>query len=265
MTRSVRVRASSLAELFDCPARWEAKHIHGKYMPSTSKALLGTAIHKSTAVYDQSVLDGSGVTVHEAAGAAVDAIHHPEEDVLWEDQSPQDLENIAVALHGKYCHDIAPQQTYRVVEAQCDALEITDLGIVLTGTTDRIRETEMGLGIVDLKSGKTMVRKNGTIETKGHTFQLGIYELLGEKASGLPITDFAQIVGFNTAKTDAAQRVATAEIAGAREVLLGNDIQPGVLKQAADMIHSGIFHGNPKSMMCGEKYCPVYKTCFYRK
>ena len=39
----------------------------------------------------------------------------------------------ALALHRRYCADIAPQQTYRAVEATCEALTISDLGITLTG------------------------------------------------------------------------------------------------------------------------------------
>lgn len=51
------IRASALSDFFDCAARAEAKHLLGRKMPSSPKALLGTAIHKSTAVYDQSKLD----------------------------------------------------------------------------------------------------------------------------------------------------------------------------------------------------------------
>ena len=74
----VSIRASSLPEAFDCPARFEAKHLLGMRSPRSGKALLGTAIHASTAVYDRSRLEQSGITVDEAAAAAVDAIHHPQ-------------------------------------------------------------------------------------------------------------------------------------------------------------------------------------------
>lgn len=266
MNEPVVIRASSLPQLFDCPARWSAIHLEGKRMPTNSKAMLGKAVHASTAVYDQSTIDGAGITINEAAAAAVDAIHKPDEEVDWEEEDPCDAEKIAVSLHGKYCTVIAPMQTYRAVEIKCDRLEITDLGIALTGTTDRVYEdADGGLGIGDVKTGKAAVAADGTVNTKGHAYQMGVYELLAEKGSGLPITASAKIFGLNTAKTSASQRVATGEIAGARDVLLGDEDSPGILQMGAKLIHSGDFYGNPKSMLCHGRYCPVYLACKFRK
>lgn len=261
----ITIRASSLGRLFDCPAAWAATHIEGKRVPSNGKAMLGKAVHASTAVFDQSAIYGKGITIDEAAAAAVDTIHRPDEDVQWEDDSPQDAEKIAIALHVKYCQQIAPMQQYRAVEIQCEKLEITDLGIALTGTTDRVRETADGLAICDLKTGKAAVGSDGTVKTAGHAYQMGVYELLAEHASGVPITGAAQIIGMNTAKTPASQRVGTGEISGARSVLLGDGESPGILEHAARIIHSGNFWGNPKSMMCHERYCAAFPTCKFRK
>ena len=263
--RIITIRASSLGRLFDCPASWAATHIDGKRTPSNGKAMLGKAVHASTAVFDQSVIDGSGITIDEAAAAAVDTINKPDEEVCWEDDSPSDAEKIAISLHAKYCGQIAPAQTYRAVEVRCDSLVISDLGIALTGTTDRIRETDDGLSIVDLKTGKAAVGSDGLVKTAGHAFQLGVYELLAEQASGLPIRGPAQIIGMNTAKTPASQRVGTGEISGARDVLLGDGETPGILEYASQIIHSGNFYGNPKSMMCNPRYCAAYATCKFRK
>lgn len=265
MSNIVTIRASSLSSLFDCPARWAATHIDGKTMPSNGKATLGRAVHASTAVYDQSVLDGSGITINEAAAAAVDTIHKSDEEVDWDEESPNEAEKIAVSLHSKYCTIIAPKQNYKAVEIKCDSLEITDLGIALTGTTDRVRETDDGLSICDLKTGKQAVGTDGTVKTSGHAYQMGVYELLAENASGLSITGGAQIIGMNTAKTDAGQRIGTGEIIGARQVLLGDEESPGILQMASKLIHGGNFWGNPKSMLCHEKYCPIFSTCKYRK
>lgn len=263
----VVIRASALSDFFDCPARAEAKHLLGKRCASSGKALLGKAIHKSTAVYDRAVLEGSGITVDEAAAAAVDTIHRPEEEThLDEDESAQELESIAVALHKRYCTEIAPSQEYAAVEIECERLEITDLGIALTGTTDRVRRGGEGFGISDLKSGKTAVRADGRVETKGHAYQLGVYELLAETASGIPITEPAQIIGLQTGKTERGQRVAVSgPVTGARDVLIGDQDGPGILEAVAHMIASGVFPGNPRSMLCGEKYCPIYSTCKFRK
>lgn len=265
--RIVTIRASALSDFLDCPARAEAKHLLGMRSPSNGKAALGTAIHKSTAMYDQSELTGEGLTVDETAAAAVDALRKPDEDVAWaEDESPGEAEKVAVALHRKYCHEIAPTQDYAAVEVKCERLEITDIGIALQGTTDRIRKTEDGgFGITDVKTGKAAVNAAGKVRISGHTYQLGVYELLAERASGLPITGPAQIVGLNTAKTDKAQRVGTGEVHGARDVLVGDQDSPGVLEAVARMIHGGNFFGNPRSMMCHDKYCPIYNRCKFRK
>lgn len=265
MKESIVIRASSLSTLFDCPARWAAVHIDGKRMPSNGKATLGRAVHASTAVYDQSKLDGSGISIDEAAAAAVDAIHKPDEDVVWDDDSPIDAERIALSLHSKYCHEIAPIQNYKAVEVECERLDITDIGIALTGTTDRVRETEDGFSICDIKTGKQAVGADGNVKTAGHAYQMGVYELLAEHGSGLPIRGAAQIIGLTTAKTEKSQRVGTGEISGAREVLLGDDESPGVLQMASRLVHGGDFWGNPKSMLCHNSYCPIYSTCKFRK
>ena len=267
---NVAVRASSLPGLFDCPARWEATHIRGLRMPTSDKAALGKAVHASTAVFDQSNLDGSGITAEEAKAAAVDAIHHPDEETVWEEMTPTEAESIALGLHAKYCATVAQEQTYAAVEVTCNALEISDLGLVLTGTTDRIRKVTDDLGrtrygISDLKTGKTAVGTDGIAKTQGHAFQLGVYELLAQAASGVPITAPAQIIGMNTAKTEKSQRIGIGEVDRAREVLLGDGEVPGVLENASRLIHSGMFFGNPRSMLCNARYCPIFNTCQFRK
>ncbi len=261
----VTIRASALSDFLDCPARAEAKHLRGLRTPSSAASVLGTAIHKSTALYDASVIAGQGITIDEAAGAAVDAIHKPDDDVQWDDESPKSAEAVAVALHKLYCTEIAPTQEYAAVEVLCERLEILDLGIALTGTTDRVRRVADGFGIGDLKTGKRAVGADGAVETKGHAYQLGVYELLAERASGLPITEGAQIVGLQTGKTERGRRVGiSAPVVGARDVLIGDEDSPGVLETVARMIQSGAFPGNPRSMLCGERYCPIYKTCKFR-
>lgn len=263
---TTRVRASSLAELFDCPARWAAKQLDGKRMPMSSKAALGKAIHASTGAFDAARVLGSPITADEAAAAAVDALQRPDEDVDWDEDSPQKAEGIALALHGKYCKDIAPQQDYAAVEARCESLVISDLGIELTGTIDRVYRAEDGsLGISDIKTGKTAVDARGTVKTQGHGLQLATYELLAEVAIQQPIAAPARIIGMQTGVTDKAQRIAIGEIDSPRDTLIGTPDAPGALQHAARFIQSGLFYGNPRSQLCGEKYCPVHAACIYRK
>jgi len=265
MPRMITIRASSLSELFDCPARWESKHIHGKFIPKSGAAQLGTAVHAGAAVFDSSVLLDTGVTVDEAAGAVVDAIHKPEYDVFWDDEKPSDAEKIALSLHKKYCTEISPKQSYAAVEVACDRLEITDLGIALTGTVDRVHKYDDGYGICDIKTGKQVVSVANTVNIKGNAYQLGVYELLADVASGLPISQPAKIIGLNTAKTEAAQRTAIGEVSGARDILMGDENRTGVLEIASRFMKSGSFYGNPRSMLCHEKFCPIFNTCNFRR
>lgn len=263
---TVVVRASSLPELFDCSARWESKHINGLRLPSSGNAVLGKAVHAGTALYDSKILEGSPITSDDAAGAVVDAIHSPDEEVLWGEDKPQEAEGIALALHGLYCRQIAPEQNYAAVEATCDRLEITDIGIALTGTVDRVVLTPEGLhGIADIKTGKTAVSADGTVKTQGHAAQMAVYELLAEHSSGVPIDAPAQIIGLQVAKTDKGRRAGIGEISGGRELLLGTEESPGLLQHAAAILKSGMFPGNPRSMMCDKKYCPLFERCKWRK
>lgn len=275
----VTVRASALPDFLDCGARAEAKHLLKKYSPGNPKALLGTALHRSTAVYDQSRIDGAGVTADEAAGAAVDAIHKPKEEVAYtdDDMTANEIESIAVSLHHMYCQQIAPFQTYSHVEVYCERVEITDIGLILTGTTDRVRVVEhvpngyeaqddtKRFGISDVKSGGTAVSAAGQVNTKGHTYQLGVYEILAEQALGIPITQPAEIIGAQTGKTERGQRIAKGFIDRPRDVLIGEPDSPGVLEIVANMIHRGVFVGNPRSILCHTRYCPIYNTCKFRK
>lgn len=265
MQRIIPIRASSLAELFDCPARWEAKNLLGMRMPSSGAARLGTAIHAGTAAFDQAKLDGSPITPDDAAGELVKTLHDTTEEVDWDEARPQDVERIALALHTRYCAEIAPHQDYVAVELTCERMEISDLGIALTGTTDRVRRVASGeLGIADLKSGARAVGADGMVATAGHGPQMGVYEILAQHAIGQPITAPAQIVGLQTGKTAVAQRVGTGEITGARDALVGTDDSPGLLQHASRLLHSGSFYANPKSVLCSGKYCPRHSTCKFK-
>lgn len=260
------VRASSLPEMFDCPARWEAKHILKLRMPSSGNAVLGKAVHAGTALYDSKVLEGNPISPDDAAGVVVDAIHKPDEDVEWGEDRPHEAEGIALALHGMYCRQIAPHQNYVAVEAACECLEITDIGIALTGTTDRVVLTPGGRhGIADIKTGKSAVGADGTVKTQGHAAQMAVYELLAEHSTGMPIDAPSMIIGLQVAKTDKGRRAGIGTIIGGRELLLGDGETPGLLEHAAGILKTGNFHGNPKSMMCHEKYCPAHGRCKWRK
>lgn len=259
------IRASSWPSLFDCSLRWYFGSVLGMRLPASGKARLGTALHRSTAVYDTAAIASDAPDLDAACAAVVETIEAPNEDVQWDDDlRPDAAIGIGIALTKKYAEKIAPHQHYRAVEVDCNGLDIrTDDGIVrLVGTTDRVRVTDDGReGISDIKSGRTAVSADGRANTKGHHLQTGIYRLMAENALGRPLDAPDQIIGLNTAKTDAAQRVAVGEIRDSRRPLVGDEDTPGLIELAARMLRSGIFPPNPKSTMCSAKYCAGYHKC----
>lgn len=265
MRECIKIRASSLSELMDCPARWEAKHLLKMHMLTSGAAYLGTAVHAGAAAYDQARLDGDPISVDDAAGAVVDVLYSKDEEVDWDDSNPSDAEKIAIPLHKLYCERIAPQQEYAAVEALCQNITFTDLGITLTGTIDRIRATEDGFGVADIKTGKTAVDTDGNVKTKSHAAQVAVYELLASQELGVDMELPAQIIGLNAAKTDKGRRAGIGEIPNAREILVGDGEKLGLLEIAANIVHSGTFYGNPRSQLCTPKYCPAYGTCRWRR
>lgn len=262
-TRIVPVRASSFGTLLDCAHRWEAEHLLGMKTKPRARTQLGTALHASTAVFDNSRIKNAGITPDEAAGVFVDELLYPEQDVDWTDENKDKLEKIGLELHSQYCNTVSPKYEFRSVELDVGALDIEVGGIImrLTGTMDRSRIRKgAGLGVNDLKTGKRAVTK-GRASTKGHAAQLGIYELLAERALAEPVTEPARIIGMQTSGNP---HIGEGDIAGARGQLIGNDEQPGILEMAALYLKSGLFPPNPRSQLCGEKYCARWQTCRFR-
>jgi hypothetical protein len=93
-------------------------------------------------------------------------------------------------------------------------------------------------------------------------------EVFKDKA-GSPVDLLANLADDNTAFLHGLQRIhaiaVSSPVDGARDVLIGEPDSPGVLEIVSRMIHSGTFPGNPRSMLCHEKYCPIYGTCKFRK
>lgn len=267
MTEIVTIRASSLGLLFDCPAMWKAIYIDGKVRPSSGAAYLGTSVHRATGVFDQSRIDESGLTVDDAAGAFVDTLHHPDEEVKWEpDLSVKQAEQSEVLLTTRYCRELSPTMHFGAVEMQCDHLDI-DVGdglmLRFTGTLDRIYEAEERAGIADIKTGKRAVGA-GKVTVDKHIYQLGAYELMrrmGEITTALELSLPAQIIGLQTAGN---HEIAVGKVATPSRILTGDEHHVGLIEHAARLIKAEAWFGNPRSILCSERYCPVFHDCFWR-
>lgn len=84
-TKIIPIRASSLSDLFDCPARWEAKNLLNKRMPAGARTRLGTAIHEAVTQWDHMHLIGETISTEECSEILHQQIWQPNEEVDWAD------------------------------------------------------------------------------------------------------------------------------------------------------------------------------------
>ncbi len=272
MTKNFKIRASSFGSLFDCAYKFEGIHLLGMRSPSSARAHLGTSIHHGTAVFDSAKIfntDDEPVTAMDACNEFLRVIRHPEYDVAWRgaDIGQTEAERIGLTLVNRYCQEVSPNYDFLAVEMTTVPLVI-DCGngvtVTLTGSLDRARIARRhggGIGISDIKTGKT-ASKDGVAKTKGHKAQLGTYELLFEHSTGgeYPITEPAEIIGLSTGKTP---DVGTGLVHNAKDLLLGDDRNPGYIKLASEIFRTGLFTPNPQSGLCSKNYCPRYMSCCY--
>ncbi len=261
---SYRVRASSIAGFFSCPAQWAHNNLGGERLPSTPPAVIGSAVHKSTAAFDSSRLDNNKarwLTADDTAEVLLQYIKDPGEEVDWTGSNIEKAATIALGVHTRYCHEVAPTHTYQHVEETLDNLAIQwdemDIEIVLTGTLDRSYIKDGKYGIADLKTGAVACSQN----TGKHKAQLGAYELLAEQKLGIIIEQPGELIQLQTSSN---YKVAVQQVDNARIALLGDDHNIGMLTHIARALKSGDFWGNPSSWLCSQKYCGAWEHCIYR-
>lgn len=284
------IRASSLPGLFDCPARWLAQNVEGRRTRTTGPAHLGTSLHHATGRFDQSRIEDSVILVEDAVDIFIDRVKNPTEEdgeVVWEQDMPkQKAVDVGVALTIDYCERISFNYHFSGVELKLNPMTIDvqqeGVKITLTGTTDRVRSSttessswwekddgdglETKFGICDVKSGKRVIDSQGRIAIDKHVAQLGQYELLQLMTRtdyGYNFTLPAEVIALPTSGTH--RQIAVAQVETPSRLLLGDETHPmGLLHAAAKMARAELFPGNPRSMLCSEKYCPAYRTCWWR-
>lgn len=260
------VRASSWGQLFDCAYAWEWTHILGHYSPAGVRALLGISLHRSTATYDQGIIDRAGATIDDAASVLVDTLQSPDFEVDYgqDDFTVRQAVPIGMQLLSKYCLEISPRFTYAAVEMKTKPLDI-DCGsgvvIRLTGTMDRSRTIIQSdkLRVGDLKSGARAVQQCAA-NTAGYGAQIGTYCLLTQHTTGKPVDTTSEIIGM---KTSGKPDIAIGEIEGAAQMMVGTDKIHGLIEIAASMFRTGLFPPNPSSIFCSKKYCGRWDSCPY--
>jgi len=261
---SYRVRASGIAGFFSCPSKWANDHLGGTILPSTPPAVIGSAVHKSTAEFDRSRLDENKarwLTADDTAEVLLEYLKHPPEEVDWTGSNIEKAATTALGVHTRYCHEVAPTHTYQLVEQTMDNLTIAweelAIEIVLTGTLDRSYIKDGLIGVADLKTGAVACSQN----TGKHKAQLGAYELLAAEKLGIIIEQPGELIQLQTSSN---YKVAVQQVHNARIALLGDDNNLGMLTHIARALKSGDYWGNPSSWLCSEKYCGAWNHCIYR-
>lgn len=266
---TIKVRASSWGGLFDCAYKWEWETLMGNRKPVGIRAVLGTALHASTAQYDRAQVDHQPIRIDDAAQTFIAKIHTPEYEVDYRDDdiTPQQAESIGLQLHRLYCTTIAPNMHYTDVETELKPFHIDCGGgliVTLTGTMDRARVAQgphMSKPIIpDVKTGRAVISK-GAAKMKGRSAQLGTYQLLYEHTRSVE-TGGAQILALNATTKPA---VAVSPIFDARKVMVGTATEKGLIEYAAEMFRAGLFPPNPQSMLCAKKYCARWDTCNFHE
>lgn len=272
-------RASSLAEFLDCPARWQAKHLLGKKLPSGAPAIIGNGFHAGSAHYDSAILEGqkpSSDLIGDAMEAAAETVRNPRDDVHWDDMRPAEAIDIAVKNVQMYCTDIASRFTFVEVERKLDNLDViasNGVFIRFTGTMDRKRSEvvpiEPGLdlirtGIVDFKTGKRIVTSDGKVNIQTAGAQLAQYELLDMMSAGTTAERNLLPAGVVAIPTAGKHGPKFATIDNPHKLLITEGGKKGVIDMVADIYKHDLFYGNPRSMLCNKKYCPIYDTCRWR-
>lgn len=231
---------------------------------TTPPAIIGSAVHASTAEFDKSRLDENKarwLSADDTAEVLLQYIKDPGQEVDWTGSNIQKAATIALGVHTRYCHEVAPTHTYQLVEETMDDLSIQwdDLGIeiIMTGTLDRSYIRDAKVGIADIKTGAVACSQ----KTGPHKAQLGAYELLAAEKLGTIIEQPGELIQLQTSSN---YKVAVQQVHNARIALLGDDNNLGMLTHIARALKSGDYFGNPSSWLCSEKYCGSWDFCIYR-
>jgi hypothetical protein len=276
--RIVEVRASSWGRLFDCAYAWEGEQLLGLKTPNTIRPALGTAVHASTAAFDEARMQGNPISVSDAADVLIETLHRQDVDEAYDTSlSMREAEVIGLRLHSRYCVEISPRYEFKAVEMRMEPVDIDLDGVTirLKGTMDRARvaRTEKDIDangnvlpgttrsrtiIPDIKTGGRLIA-DGAVLLKGRSAQLGAYQIMYEQNAKEP-TDGAQIIAL---QTTTAAPVGVSRVFDAKRAMLGTDYEDGLVHFAGTMFKTGHFPPNPQSSLCSPKYCARWATCIY--
>lgn len=262
----IKIRVSNLPFYLDCPRRcsvnlfWREIKEAGfkvKWTPKGISAAVGSGLHGAAGYIVNSIIhDGNKGKLEDATEQGIMSLKEAlEEGAEYDNTTPNNnhAEKQIITLSRSYYHEVAPRLNLNNPSIEQNIKAKLDEDTIISGTPDLADEKQ----IRDLKTGR---------ESSYHA-QVGGYSLL-RKSNNKPRPDELSI--------DFCPRVPIKKpYPGAytiqydvtfSEEFAFNIIR--IIKRDIDnFLRTGdpwAFPPNPKSMLCGEKYCKAYKTNFCR-
>lgn len=270
------LRPSSIGSFINCPYQWYNVFILGKNTIPGARAHLGTAIHKSAEVlWSDAINTGvKDLNISRATDAAVEELHEicKQQPPEYGDDKPEEIEKLAVEGAKAFINDLAPIIDIPLAVEKRYTIEI-DNPIIdkISGSLDYVGERS----IHDIKT-----TKNKPVMSN-YSLQQGAYALLregnGEQIDNIKIQ--AVVLKDATAKKqseahgllmdmieDNTNPFLSLESIKEQSRYVINNILDTVNVYSKDIVRPEIlFRGNPKSMLCSNKYCNLYAECPFVK
>lgn len=261
-TKDIVLRASSLPSYADCPRRtaakllWEELKALGYDLRETAQgigAALGSSTHEAASYsLNSKINDGSLGNTSHAMDLAFEAFHEIQktEGIVYDSTTPTydraelQLKTLVHTYRLKVAPGIAPVE----VEVRLEA-NIGD-GFILSGKFD-VRELE---AIRDLKTGAA---------SRAHISQYGGYVLLcrvHQRPVDKIIEDY--LPRKKEPEPEFYHYDAEAAVNAARAILKRMKDDVAAFRASGEPTS---FIANPQSMLCSDRFCPVWGTAFCRE
>tara|TARA_B110000211_G_C14075485_1_gene551834 strand:+ start:408 stop:1205 length:798 start_codon:yes stop_codon:yes gene_type:complete len=256
-TSKITIRPSSLSEIGQCSYRWYKTHIEGEQMPPSSRANIGTAIHRGAEVFWTDAIKSGKKdnNLRAIQDAAIQQYQESEKEgnVFYKDRENKNTAEKEVVNGTKaFLTDIVPKTDIPLAVEKRLSYEVDHpLVARVSGTVDYITSDT----IADLK---TSGRK---ISPQDHVLQQSIYNFLAVK-NGIKV-DKLQIQSIILSKTTPPRGEIMSLTPNIPQALYITNHLLDSLKVA----HEGkvdpklLFRGNPKYFLCSDAYCSQHSTC----
>ncbi len=254
--QEIIIRPSSIDTFYNCSYQWAKTFLEGVPSIPGNRAAMGTAIHKAAQVTWESSIKAQKKDLN-ATQAKDAAVAEYEEElkkgVQFDDGETKDSSIKEILLGTEaYLSDIAVYVPIPVAVEQRFTIDIDhSLVKAISGTVDYITKDT----ISDIKTGKRKAT------TSNYTTQQSVYKMLA-MANGVDV------------KHNTIQNVVLKASPEGSVLPMETDVEQGkalvnTLLDTLDVAMQDkiplevLFRGNPRYMLCSNKYCNLYSVCPY--